>query len=67
MKIAVLHVAQPVDAGVARCVAYVRSDTGDAFGAAAGESQEAAQQTAWDACNRRVPSNSCQVRVAQCF
>jgi hypothetical protein len=54
-------------AGVARCVAYVRSDTGNAFGAAAGDSRDAAGQSAWDACNRRVPANSCQLRIAQCF
>lgn len=54
-------------AAVARCVAYVRSDPGNAFGAAAGESQEVAQQTAWSDCNRRVPSDSCRVQVAQCF
>jgi hypothetical protein len=51
----------------ARCVAFVRSDSGNASGYGAGPTREAAQQTAWDDCNRRVPSNSCTVRVAQCF
>jgi hypothetical protein len=51
----------------ARCVAFVRSDPGNASGYGAGPTREAAQQTAWDDCNRRVPSNSCTVRVAQCF
>jgi uncharacterized protein DUF4189 len=51
----------------ARCVAFVRSDPGNASGYAAGPTLEAAQQTAWNDCNRRVPSNSCTVRVAQCF
>ena len=52
---------------LARCVAFVRSDPGNASGYGAGPTREAAQQTAWDDCNRRVPSNSCTVRVAQCF
>jgi Domain of unknown function (DUF4189) len=52
---------------LARCVAFVRSDPGNASGYAAGPTREAAQQAAWDDCNRRVPSNSCTVRVAQCF
>jgi Domain of unknown function (DUF4189) len=51
----------------ARCVAFVRSDPGNASGYGAGPTLEAAQQTAWNDCNRRVPSNSCTVRVAQCF
>ena len=51
----------------ARCVAFVRSDPGNASGYGAGPTRETAQQTAWDDCNRRVPSNSCTVRVAQCF
>jgi hypothetical protein len=53
--------------GVARCVAYARSDTGDASGYAAGASLDAVRQTAWSDCNRRVPANSCTVRAAQCF
>ena len=51
----------------ARCVAFVRSDPGNASGYGAGPTLEAAQQTAWNDCNRRVPSNSCTLRVAQCF
>jgi hypothetical protein len=51
----------------ARCVAFVRSDPGNASGFGAGPTRETAQQTAWNDCNRRVPSNSCTVRVAQCF
>ena len=51
----------------ARCVAFVRSDPGNASGYGAGPTLEVAQQTAWNDCNRRVPSNSCTVRVAQCF
>jgi hypothetical protein len=52
---------------MARCVAYARSDPGDASGYAAGVDLEAVRQTAWADCNRRVPANSCRVRVAQCF
>ena len=52
---------------LARCVAFVRSDPGNASGYGAGPTLEVAQQTAWNDCNRRVPSNSCTVRVAQCF
>src|SRR5882757_357546 len=37
------------------------------LGECAGPTREAAQQTAWNDCSRRVPSNSCTVRVAQCF
>ena len=51
----------------ARCVAFVRSDPGNASGYGAGPTRDAAQQTAWNDCNRRVPSNSCTVRVARCF
>jgi hypothetical protein len=52
---------------MARCVAYARSDPGDASGYAAGVDLEAVRQMAWSDCNRRVPANSCRVRVAQCF
>lgn len=52
---------------MARCVAYARSDPGDAAGYAAGVDIEAVRQMAWADCNRRVPANSCRVRVAQCF
>ena len=37
------------------------------LGECAGPTREAAQRTAWNDCSRRVPSNSCTVRVAQCF
>ena len=40
-----------------------RSDPGNASGYGAGPTRE----TAWNDCSRRVPSNSCTVRVAQCF
>jgi hypothetical protein len=53
--------------GVARCVAYARSDTGDASGYAAGGDLDTVRQMAWSDCNRRVPANSCRVRAAQCF
>jgi hypothetical protein len=52
---------------MARCVAYARSDPGDASGYAAGADLEAVRQMAWSDCNSRVPANSCRVRVAQCF
>jgi hypothetical protein len=51
----------------ARCVAYARSDAGNASGFGAGATRESARQTAWTDCNRRVPSDSCTIRVAQCF
>src|ERR1700730_5869104 len=51
----------------ARCVAFVRSDPGNASGYGAGPTREAAQQTAWNDGIPDVPSNSCTVRVAQCF
>jgi hypothetical protein len=51
----------------ARCVAYARSDAGNASGYGAGATREGARQTAWDDCNRRVPSNSCLIRVDKCF
>jgi len=53
--------------GVARCVAYVRSDIGDASGYAAGADLDAVRQLAWSDCNRRVAGNTCRVRAAQCF
>ena len=52
---------------VARCVAYARSDPGNASGYAAGGDLEAVRQLAWADCNRRVPSDSCRIRAAQCF
>ena len=54
-------------AAVARCVAYARSEPGDASGYAAGADLETVRQMAWADCNRRVPANSCTVRAAQCF
>ena len=53
--------------GPARCVAYAHSGVGEASGYGAGPTREATEQTAWNDCNRLVPSNSCTVRVAQCF
>ena len=52
---------------LARCVAYAHSDAGNASGYGAGATLESARQTAWEDCNRRVPSNSCTVRGGQCF
>jgi hypothetical protein len=54
-------------AAPARCVAYARSDPGNASGYGAGTTRETAQDIAWNDCNRRVPSDSCVVRVARCF
>ncbi|MFO1080017.1 MAG: DUF4189 domain-containing protein [Reyranellaceae bacterium] len=54
-------------ATVARCVAYARSDPGDASGYAAGADLDTTRQLAWEACNRRVPSNSCRIRAARCI
>lgn len=51
----------------ARCVAHVHSGAGEASGYGAGPTREATEQTAWNDCNRLVPSNSCAVRAAQCF
>jgi hypothetical protein len=53
--------------GAARCVAYVRSDIGDASGYAAGADLDTVRQLAWSDCNRRVTGNTCRVRAAQCF
>jgi hypothetical protein len=50
-----------------RCVAYARSDPGNASGYAAGATLEAVRQSAWEDCNRRVPSNSCVILAARCF
>ncbi len=50
-----------------RCVAYARSDPGNASGYAAGATLEAVRQSAWDDCNRRVPSNSCVILASRCF
>jgi len=53
--------------GVARCVAYARSDPGNANGYAAGESLDTVRQLAWSDCNRRVTGNTCTIRAARCF
>ena len=54
-------------AAPARCVAYARSDAGNASGYGADATREAARQMAWNDCNRRVPSDSCTIRAAKCF
>ena len=54
-------------AASARCVAYARSDPGNASGYAAGATLEAVRQAAWEDCNRRVPSNSCVILASRCF
>jgi len=51
----------------ARCVAYARSDAGNASGYGAGPTLDTVRDQAWQQCNRRVPSNSCTVRAARCF
>lgn len=53
--------------GVARCVAYARSGPGNAYGAGSGATRDEASDIAWNDCNRRVPADSCSIRVAQCF
>lgn len=50
-----------------RCVAYAHSDNGQASGYGAGPSKNEAEQSAWNECNARVPSNSCTIRGARCF
>lgn len=50
-----------------RCIAYAHSDNGQASGFGAAPSKQAAEQTAWNECNARVPSNSCTIRGARCF
>ena len=52
---------------IARCVAYAHSDTGHASGYSAGVDLDVVRQVAWSDCNRRVPANSCTVKVAQCW
>jgi hypothetical protein len=52
---------------VARCIAYARSDPGDASGYAAGVDLDTVRRLAEADCNRRVPANSCRIRAAQCF
>ena len=54
-------------AAPARCVAYAHSPAGATSGYGAGATREAVEQSAWAECNRRVPSDSCTVRLARCF
>lgn len=50
-----------------RCIAYAHSDNGQASGYGAASNKGDAEQSAWNECNARVPSNSCTVRAARCF
>lgn len=50
-----------------RCIAYAHSDNGQASGYGAASSKQAAEQSAWNECTARVPSNSCTIRSARCF
>lgn len=50
-----------------RCIAYAHSDNGQASGYGAASTKEHAEQSAWNECNARVPSNSCTIRAARCF
>ena len=50
-----------------RCIAYAHSDNGQASGYGAAPSKQDAEQSAWNECNARVPSNSCTIRSARCF
>jgi hypothetical protein len=50
-----------------RCVAYVHSHNGEASGYGAGATLGQAQQSAWNECNARVPSDTCVVRASRCF
>lgn len=50
-----------------RCIAYAHSDNGQASGYGAAATKEHAEQSAWNECNARVPSNSCTIRAARCF
>lgn len=50
-----------------RCVAYVHSHNGEASGYGAGATLDQAQQSAWNECNARVPSDTCVVRASRCF
>lgn len=50
-----------------RCIAYAHSDNGQASGYGAAPSRNEAEQSAWNECNARVPSNSCTIRSARCF
>lgn len=50
-----------------RCIAYAHSDNGQASGYGGAPTKGDAEQSAWNECNARVPSNSCTVRSARCF
>lgn len=50
-----------------RCIAYAHSDNGQASGYGAASTRGDAEQSAWNECNARVPSNSCTIRAARCF
>lgn len=50
-----------------RCIAYAHSDNGQASGYGGASTKSDAEQSAWNECNARVPSNSCTVRGARCF
>lgn len=50
-----------------RCIAYAHSDNGQASGYGAASTKGDAEQSAWNECNARVPSNSCTIRAARCF
>ena len=50
-----------------RCIAYAHSDNGQASGYGAAATRQDAEQSAWNECNARVPSNSCTIRSARCF
>ncbi len=50
-----------------RCIAYAHSDNGQASGYGAASAKGDAEQSAWNECNARVPSNSCTIRAARCF
>ena len=50
-----------------RCIAYAHSDNGQASGYGAAPTKQHAEQSAWNECNARVPSNSCTIRAARCF
>ncbi|MDB5486837.1 MAG: hypothetical protein JWQ58_552 [Reyranella sp.] len=50
-----------------RCIAYAHSDNGQASGYGGAPTKGEAEQSAWNECNARVPSNSCTIRGARCF
>ncbi|TAJ23365.1 MAG: DUF4189 domain-containing protein [Reyranella sp.] len=50
-----------------RCVAYVHSPNGQASGYGAAATRQQAEQSAWNECSARVPSNSCELKGARCF